>query len=239
LFLVGSPNPTIGVRSAGVFVAPVAILFVAGLVAIARPSLRHLVLIAGLLSAPLGPVLYGTPDAIQRQLVLLPFVAIVSALGAAHLWAGGTARRVLLVMVIVSGPLVFAKAVSDVFAGRLDYVTRFDPSNFRELTPALAALDRQVPAPQVVLAIGPYDRRAYWRFYTTMGGHTLLQSKAVFWEPQSFRADDVAADSLVVASEPSELASVLDRGCQRVAVVRGEAAMAVWRAAGAGCLVKP
>jgi hypothetical protein len=72
-----------------------------------------------------------------------------------------------------------------------------------------------------------------------MGGHTLLQSKAVFWEPQSFRADDVAADSLVVASEPSELASVLDRGCQRVAVVRGEAAMAVWRAAGAGCLVKP
>ena len=85
LFLVGSPNPTIGVRTAGVFVAPVAILFFAGLLSLRMRTL-DMILLAGLLVSPLGPVLYGTPGAIQRQLVMLPFVAIVSARGAEFLW---------------------------------------------------------------------------------------------------------------------------------------------------------
>lgn len=238
LFLIGSPNPIIGVRSAGVFVAPIAILFAAGLVAIARPTVRHLVVAAGLLSAPLGPAVYGTPGAIQRQLVLLPFVAIASGYGAAYLWSRGTFARALLFLALAASPLVFAYAAADVFAGREDYVTRFDPSNFRELTPIIAELDRQATAPQVVLAIGPYDRRAYWRFHTTKLGNDALQRKAVFWEPESFRADAVASNSLIVASAPSALASELDRGCQRVAVVRGEASVVVWRAVGPTCLGK-
>jgi hypothetical protein len=239
LFLVGSPNPIIGVRSAGVFVAPVIVLFISGLVAIARPSSRNLVLLAGLLSAPLGPVLYGTPGAIQRQLVLLPFVAIVSGCGAAYLWSRGAVARLAVWVTVIAGSAVFAYAASDVFAGREDYVTRFDPSNFRELIPVLAELDRLTPAPQVVLTIGPYDRRAYWRFHTDRIGNTSLQRKAVFWEPSSFNSGAVVDNSLIVASAPSDLASELDRACKRVAAVKGEASVVVWRAGGSGCLGKP
>ena len=238
LFLLGSPNPIIGVRSGGVFVAPVAILFGAGLLAIARPGARRLILLAGLLSAPLGPVFYGTPGAIQRQLVLLPFVAIVAGCGAAILWSRSWQSRLLVSLTLVACPVVFAFAAYDVFAGREDYVTRFDPSNFRQLTPAIAELDRQLPAPQVVIAIGPYDRRAYWRFHATKTGNTGLRDRAVFWEPEAFRPDAVAENSLIVASASSSLAAQLDRGCGRVAVFRGEADVVVWRAT-PGCLVKP
>jgi hypothetical protein len=240
LFLLGSPNPIIGVRSAGVFVAPVAILFAAGLVAIATPRARHAVLIAGLLTAPLGPVLYGTPGAIQRQLVLLPFVAIVSGSGAACLWSRRAAfARHVTTACVIACPAVFAVAALEVFEGREAYVTRFDPSNFRELTPMIGLLDSELPAPSVVITVGPYDRRGYWRFHTNKLGSVALQQKAVFWERQSLRADAITENSLIVAYSPSDLATELDRGCPRVGRVKGEAEVTIWRASGAGCLAKP
>lgn len=239
LFLVGSPNPIIGVRSGGVFAAPVAILFGAGLLAMSRPGARQLLLVAGLLTAPLGPVLYGTPGAIQRQLVLVPFVAIVAGAGAVFLLSRHAAVwRMLAAAAVVASPVVFAVAADDVFAGREDYITRFDPSNFRDLTPALAALDGEAAAPQVVVTIGPYDRRAYWLFHTTKIGNTALRDKALFWEPDAFRAAEVAPGSLVIASSGSALAARLDHACPRVAAVRAEAEVVVWRATTA-CLAQP
>ncbi len=235
LFLVGSPNPIIGVRTAGVFVAPVAILFCAGLLSL-RVRTLDMILLAGLLVSPLGPVLYGTPGAIQRQLVMLPFVAIVSARGAEWLWQQPSRlARLAATLAVLASPALFGYVAYRVFTERADYVVRFDPSNFRELTPALAELNRQLAAPQVVLAIGPYDRRAYWRFHTLKLADAGLYDKAVFWEPASFRADQVRANSLIVASAPSPLADQLDRSCRRVASFRGEADVIVWRADAPGC----
>ena len=235
LFLVGSPNPTIGVRTAGVFVAPVAVLFGAGLWSM-RPRALDVILVAGLLSSPLGPMLYGTPGAIQRQLVLLPFVALISARGAKFLWTSpARLARIAATLAVIASPLLFAYVVYGTFEDRESYAVRFDPSNFRELTPALAALNRQIDAPQVVLAIGPYDRRAYWRFHTQKLGDEALRDKALFWEPANFRADAVHANSLIVASAPSPLAEQLDRACRRVAQFRGEAEVVVWRADADGC----
>ena len=241
LFLLGSPNPIIGVRSAGVFVAPVALLFTAGLVAMARaaPPLSG-VLIAGLITAPLGPVLYGTPGVIQRQLVLLPFVAIVAALGADYLWSRRSkAVRWSTNLAVAACPAVFAVAAYDVFAEHQSYAVRFDPSNFRELTPALAALDAQSAASRIVLAIGPYDRRAYWRFHTEKLGKHDLFAKTALVDAASFGLQDVTANSLVVASAPSALATELDRACTRLAVLKAEADVVVWRAEGAGCARAP
>lgn len=239
LFLIGTPNPIIGVRSGGVFAAPIAILLVAGLLTL-RPRPLDMILLAGLLTSPLGPVLYGTPGAIQRQLVLLPFVAILAARGAEHLVRSSSrAARAAAVAAMAATPLVFAYAASEVFADRESYVLRFDPSNFRELTPALAALDEQTPAPQVVLAIGPYDRRAYWLFHTQKLGALALRDKAVFWEPSGFQPAMVQANSLIVAASPSPLAERIDRACPRVAVFKGEAQVVVWRADGTGCSPGP
>ena len=235
LFFIGSPNPTIGVRSAGVFAAPVAVLFAAGLLSLrARPL--DLVLLAGLLTSPLGPVLYGTPGAIQRQLVLLPFVSIVAAIGAGRmLQSTSRLARAAALIALIATPIVFAVAVSEVFAERESYVVRFDPSNFRDLTPALAELNRRSPAPQIVLAIGPYDRRAYWLFHTQKLRDHELRDKAIFWEPSGFAAAAVRDNSLIVAAAPSPLAEQLDRACARVASFKGEGDVVVWRANASGC----
>ena len=236
LFLIGSPNPTIGVRTGGVFVAPVVVFFVAGLIAAARPTAMHLVLLAGLVTAPMGPALYGTPGAIQRQLVLLPFVAVVSGIGAVHLWSHRQwLLRLTASLVAAACPAVFAIACYDVFATRDSYATRFDPSNIRTLEPAVAELDRQRPAPRVVLAIGPYDRRAYWFFHTQKNDDRPLLGKTAFVEPDQVHLADLRADSLIVAAAPSTLAAELDRACTRVAAIRGEAEVVVWRAGGPGC----
>jgi hypothetical protein len=235
LFLIGSANPTIGVRSAGVFVVPIAVLFVAGLLSLRRQPL-DMVLLTGLLTSPLGPVLYGTPGAIQRQLVVLPFVAIVAARGAARLLQSTSViARAAAVASLVTAPLVFAYAAYEVFAERESYLTRFDPSNFRDLTPALAEFNRQAAAPQVVLAIGPYDRRAYWLFHTQKLGDLALRDKAVFWEPSNFTHDAIREHSLIVAMSPSPLAERLDRACARVASFKGEGDVVVWRANASGC----
>lgn len=240
LFLIGSPNPTIGVRTGGVFVAPVVVFFVAGLIAAARHAGLHLVLLAGLVTAPIGPVLYGTPGAIQRQLVLLPFFAIISGLGAVHLWSHRRwPVRLSASLVAAACPAVFAIACYDVFATRDSYATRFDPSNLRTVEPAMAELDRQRPAPKVVLAIGPYDRRAYWFFHTQKNDHLALLRKTAFVEPDQVRIAELVADSLIVVSAPSGLATELDRACTRVAVFRGEAEVVVWRAGGPGCGMPP
>ncbi len=236
LFLIGSPNPIIGVRTAGVFVAPVAVLLIAGVFAMRPRHPLHVALIVGLVTAPIGPVLYGTPGAVQRQLVLIPFVAIVSALGAITLWNRSTTiARVTTMGTLALCPVLFAVAAVDVFANRDAYIVRFDPSNFRELTPALAALNREIDAPQVVIAIGPYDRRAYWHFHTSKLNELALRAKAMMVEAQSVRLDQIPANSLIVANAPSNLATELDRACTRVAAFRAEADVVVWRARGAGC----
>jgi hypothetical protein len=142
-------------------------------------------------------------------------------------------------MAAVACPAVFAIACYDVFATRDNYAIRFDPSNFRTVAPAVAELDRQRAAPQVVLAIGPYDRRAYWFFHTQKNHHRPLLLKTAFVEPDQVRIADLRPDSLIVASVPSGLATELDRACTRVAAFRAEAEVVVWRAGGPGCGTPP
>jgi hypothetical protein len=215
------------------------VLLIAGVIALTVRNHLHIALLVGLVTAPIAPVLYGTPGAIQRQLVLIPFVAVVSALGAVALWNRGTstARWTLMAMVALC-PALFAVAAVDAFANKDSYSVRFDPSNFRELTPAVAALNREIEAPQVVFAIGPYDRRAYWHFHTSKLGEESLRAKAMMVEAPSVRLDDIPANSLIVANAPSPLATVLDRGCTRVAAFRAEADVVIWRVR-AGCRSEP
>jgi 4-amino-4-deoxy-L-arabinose transferase-like glycosyltransferase len=78
LFLTGSSDPTLSTRKAGVFLIAAAVLLAAGIYEIVRRSDRATVLLAGLASAPLAPVLIDTGNAIQRELVLLPFAALIA-----------------------------------------------------------------------------------------------------------------------------------------------------------------
>src|SRR4029077_8966599 len=78
LFMAGSPDPVLGTRKAGVFLVAIAVLLVAGIYDIIRRSDRSALVLAGVATAPLAPVLINTGNAIQRQLVLIPFVVLAS-----------------------------------------------------------------------------------------------------------------------------------------------------------------
>lgn len=90
-----------------------------------------------------------------------------------------------------------------------------------------------------MLAIGPYDRRAYWRFDTQKLRDPELRDKAIFWEPSGFQHASVREHSLTVAAAPSPLAERLDRACRRVASFKGEGEVVVWRANASGCAPLP
>lgn len=88
LFFDGSMEMMFSTREVGVFLLPVAALLVAGLVAAARASASTpaLLLVLGLLAAPIAATTVNVGDAIYRALEMLPFAALLAAWGARLLW---------------------------------------------------------------------------------------------------------------------------------------------------------
>lgn len=88
LFVTGGSNLAHSTRTAGVFLAPMALLLAAGLIAvIRRPRPITLLILAGFLTAPIAATVVREEFAIPRMLGLLPFGVLIATLGAAALWA--------------------------------------------------------------------------------------------------------------------------------------------------------
>lgn len=88
LFFDGPMELMFSTREVGVFLLPVAALALVGLYAIVRGSLTAsaLLLVAGLLAAPLAATIVNVNDAIYRALVMLPFVVFLATSGVEYLW---------------------------------------------------------------------------------------------------------------------------------------------------------
>jgi 4-amino-4-deoxy-L-arabinose transferase-like glycosyltransferase len=87
LFVTGGSNLAHSTRMAGVFLAPMAILLVAGVVTvIRRPVAMRLVILAGFFTAPAAAALVREDFAIPRMLGLLPFGVLLATLGLETLW---------------------------------------------------------------------------------------------------------------------------------------------------------
>jgi 4-amino-4-deoxy-L-arabinose transferase-like glycosyltransferase len=101
LFFDGPMEPMYSTRTAGVFLLPIAVFLVAGLVAALRGRTRGLglAILAGLIIAPVPATLVNVTDAIYRALELLPFVILVAVWGVQSLWESPSfvpTRRTLL-----------------------------------------------------------------------------------------------------------------------------------------------
>ncbi len=94
LFLIGGTNPVDSTRMVGVFLLVVAFFLPVGvwLSVSHRPSPAHLLLVLGFATSPLAALLMQEAGAIDRELVLLPFVVLLATLGAEHLWAARLSR---------------------------------------------------------------------------------------------------------------------------------------------------
>jgi hypothetical protein len=76
-------------RTAGVFLAPLAVFLPVGLYQAFRSGgPQHVVLVLGFVLAPLAAAVVGEQETIGRALALLPFGALLAVVGVVYLWSG-------------------------------------------------------------------------------------------------------------------------------------------------------
>jgi hypothetical protein len=104
-------------RQFGVFLLPLAVLLPVGINEIVnrRRSPLFLLLLAGLLTAPLAACLVNDSYAIERELELLPFAALIAAVGGEWLWSRGRLYQVAAVGLLLAIPIQFAFFSRDYF----------------------------------------------------------------------------------------------------------------------------
>jgi hypothetical protein len=174
----------LGTRKAGVFLVAVGVLLAVGLYDIVRRSDRSLLVLAGVVTAPIAPVLVNSGNAIQRQLVLIPFVVLASVYGARRLLQHPAKLvRVVTVLMLVSLPLQFAYFARDYFTDyRIRAAARIDPINLREVARSLFTGELG-PIPRVYLGEALDDGVARWRFYLGKYGRDDVLARTWILDP--------------------------------------------------------
>jgi 4-amino-4-deoxy-L-arabinose transferase-like glycosyltransferase len=202
LFFAGGSNLTVCTRRAGVFPLAFAVLLPVGIYALwtNRGSAARLVLLAGLLTAPLGATLVNDRTAIQREIVVIPFGVLAAVAGAHFLFRHRSSfARTAAAVLVASVPLQFAVFFHDYLT---DYQIRsaywFDPGDFRDVADYLitTASSRDVPAVYVSNAVDEAAPR--WRFFLTTHGRTDLWPRTRFFSRENLDVASVPAGSLLV-----------------------------------------
>lgn len=176
LFVRGGPSMTTSTARTGVFLLPVAVWLPAGLYVLwrrracpAEASSRrrtgiHWVLLAGLLTAPIPAALKGEPYMVQRVLNMIPFAALISAMGFMLMWqARHRMIRVAAMLLLLAAPVQFAEFYFDYFTHyKFRSAFYYDPVAFRDVAEYLFD---QAPAAAYYFADDLDDVSAKWRFY--------------------------------------------------------------------------
>ena len=115
LFFSGGSNPVDSTRTVGVYLLPAAVLIAAGMYDVIRsPSIRTGLLVFGFFYSVVPAATIMERYTIDRHLAMLPFGALLAALGARRLWARPIRVRVSWLL----GPAALAAiAVAVLYAG--------------------------------------------------------------------------------------------------------------------------
>jgi 4-amino-4-deoxy-L-arabinose transferase-like glycosyltransferase len=167
-FFTGDSSLVKSTRLVGLFLMPVAPLLLSGLLTVAkRRTTFDLLLVAGLLTAPLPEVL-AIKDDIGRWLVVVPFVVLIATIGAETMWVSGRRGRriaaMLLLVAMVPQFVLFYRDYTTDYRIRSGHWfgggdTRTAVSEALRLAPEVAFLSDSV-----------LHLEAYWRFYALING---------------------------------------------------------------------
>jgi 4-amino-4-deoxy-L-arabinose transferase-like glycosyltransferase len=202
LFLTGGyANVVNSTRRVGVFLLPMAVLLPFGLnQLITRRTRADLIVLLGLVTAPLAACLVvPEPFAIDRELQLLPFAALIGATGAARLWSARDRRwRALAVCLLLLVPLHFGLFYVDYFT---DYRARsafWFEGNRRGALEAIIARAPQERPPSIYLSTDiPYIDWS-WKLYAIKYRREDLLARSVYFRSEGFDVRDVPARSLIL-----------------------------------------
>ena len=201
LFLAGGSSLTNSTRQAGVFLVPIALLLPVGIYAALQPprSWANLLLIAGLAAAPVAAALVLGAYAVDRVLVMVPFVILLATRGVGYLWkTSPRAGRAIVCVALLAMPLQFARFYGDYFGDyRIRSSTWFE-RNIRGALTNIEERDAHEPRPAVYLPTSIPWIDAYWKFYLLKDHRTYLTERTRYFDPKTLNVDEVPARSLVL-----------------------------------------
>ncbi|MDP3716153.1 MAG: glycosyltransferase family 39 protein [Acidobacteriota bacterium] len=220
LFFAGDTSLINGTRYTGVFLLPVLFLFSAGLVRLFRTagSPATLLIALCLLASPLAAAVVGEAYRINRALMLLPFVALVAAMGIDVLWtAGSRGGRVTVVLLLALMPLQFAGFYRDYFG---DYRVRSAKWLEYNIGGGLEEIIRRQPAVSVPVYIADNVQWAsyYWQFYLAKHGRLDLHRHTAFVDVSSLDVNSIPSGGLLFCRVADE-GALLAAGMTRVAAI--------------------
>ena len=186
LFASAEDNPVNTTFRAGVFLLPMAAFLAMGahrLINTLRSSRVNMILLLGLLSAPLGVVIVNERT-IPRLLVMVPFAVLIAAAGVARAFESRRMLwRVTGVCLLALMPAQFGYYVFDYFH---DYRRRsggwMDHNRRAAWTDAMAAADVSAGG-RVYLASNIPWAGEYWRFFAIANKREDLLDRASLFDP--------------------------------------------------------
>jgi 4-amino-4-deoxy-L-arabinose transferase-like glycosyltransferase len=201
LFVAGGGYAVNTTHRVGVFLLPVAVYLVIGLSTLVnvRRTRVNVLLLLGLVTAPLAACLVAEAYAIQRELVILPFVVLIATCGFQSLWARPqtTARRLawcLILLMVVQFSVFYA-----------DYFTRYQArsafafgGNIRGGLEEIVDRERPGDARPVYLSAEIPFVDLYWRFYLAKYGRDELLKQTVYFDPRGLDPHAIPDRSLVL-----------------------------------------
>jgi len=217
LFFTGGGFTLSSTHRAGVFLAPLIVCVPVGIYQILanRRTLSHVVLLAGLATAPLAACLVDEPGAIDRELELLPFGVLIATIGIESLViASSNVLRLLGIGLVALVPIQFGFFHAD-YVG--DYGARsavWFGGNIRGAFDQI--VDRQSPdtCPAIYLSteIPFIDWR--WRLYAIDRGKENLLARTVYFQAGNLAIQSVPPRSVMLVGADDAAAQLLVRSGQ-------------------------
>ena len=215
LFLRGGPSLTTSTARSGFILLPYALLIAAGLWAVARRrDWQSVVIVAGLLTAPLPAAFKGEPGMIQRAMYLLPFLGLLGGLGYGLLWESRKSIwRAAAVLALVAAPLQFAYFYYDYFGHyKLRSAFYYDPVAFDVVA---VNLFKEPPAPAYYFTNDVDDASVKWRYYALKYGRQDVLPLTTYIEPDA-HPDAPAGSLLVTYVDGARIKALNEAGWRRV-----------------------
>lgn len=218
LFVTGGPILTTATGRIGSVLLPLAVLGPVGVYALWRrrqESPLHLVLLLGLLLAPVAATFKREMGMMQREMIFLVFAVLIAAFGLA--WLQQSARRwvrfgALALLAVI--PLQFGWFFSD-YLGHYKRRSAFyyDSVVFGDIADYLIDADAAAGVPAIYLSTALDDAAPKWRFYAAKRHRELLLSRTQYFTTDGYEFESAPPGSvMVVIVENAKIAALTKSG---------------------------
>ena len=200
LFFTGDLSLIHSTREVGIFLLSYIVLIPLGIIKILKEQNKRfgLLFIVGFLTSPIAPVLVGNQYRVSKELVILPFAAIIATYGIKFLLSfNQKLLKIFCILLIMAILLQFTFFLNDYFG---NYRARsYGWFNYHIPGSLEAILDKEKKKPinNIYLDNQVYFIDRYWKFYLIKYKKEELLLKTFYINPKQVDATDLPSGSLL------------------------------------------